>query len=160
MIRIGVISDTHNHWQVAYQALLKLGKLDLVCHGGDMYQDGVKIGEKLGVDTKVVGGNCDFGMNLPAEQVFEAGGKKILLTHGHKFRVKTTYQSLLYKACEVGADVVIFGHTHVPANFTQEDILFFNPGSIVIPRGNSKPSFGLLEITNENVAAKIFTFSS
>lgn len=41
--------------------------------------------------------------------------------------------------------LVLFGHTHIPANYDKDNIHFINPGSITIPKENSKRSFIIWE---------------
>jgi putative phosphoesterase len=157
MVRIGVVSDTHHDWQTALKALQQLGKLDLICHAGDMYNDGNKLGILLGVEAKVVAGNCDLRKFSVHEEVFDFGGKKIFLTHGHLYHVKWTYDKIIHRGMELGADIVIFGHTHVPVCIEQGNMLLINPGSLKEARGGSKPSYVLLELTGQKVEAKIFS---
>ena len=59
--------------------------------------------------------------------MLEIQNKKILLTHGHRYRVKYGYDRLLSRAKEISADIVVFGHTHVPENTYIDNILLFNP---------------------------------
>jgi putative phosphoesterase len=159
MIRIGVVSDTHHDWQTALKALQQLGRLDLICHAGDMYNDGEKLGKLLGIEVKVVVGNCDYRKSVPHEQVFQIGEKKIFLTHGHLYQVKRSYQNLVFRGMELAADIVIFGHTHIPVCFEQGKMLLINPGSLREARGGSKPSYALLEITEQKVEAIFFSYS-
>jgi putative phosphoesterase len=95
-------------------------------------------------------GNCDFEAG-PLVTAFHAGGKKILLTHGHRQHVKTDWQRLSYLAEENEADVCLFGHTHTPAIFYVAHVLLFNPGSISLPRGDNPPTYGVLTITDEGL---------
>lgn len=83
-------------------------------------------------------GNCD-GFSLhhdtPTERMVELCGVKILLMHGHTHGVKGggTERLFCYAAAR-GADVLIFGHTHLPFEENSEmegkRIYLFNPGSI------------------------------
>ena len=54
----------------------------------------------------------------------------IFITHGHKYN--TTTPPSLKKG-----DVLLHGHTHVPANEDLGDYLYLNPGSVSIPKENS-----------------------
>lgn len=161
MIRIGVISDTHYQVQLGYKMLKSMAPLNYLLHAGDMYDDGVQLGEMLQVETKVVTGNCDINSSEPDGAIITIGGKTIFLTHGHKYQVKSNGQSLLYKALELKADIVVYGHTHVPANFTDENIVFFNPGSATLPRGGaSSPSVGLIEIDGKKINTKVIKINA
>lgn len=82
-----------------------------------------------------VKGNCDF-LPLPEETVVEAEGMKILLTHGHRYGVKTDLLSLALRAEELGCRLAYFGHTHTPEIVEHGAVTLINPGSL------SHPTFG------------------
>ncbi|WP_256593134.1 metallophosphoesterase family protein, partial [Pseudomonas sp. 2822-15] len=60
-----------------------------------------------------VKGNCDFG-NFPEEIIQDVKGTRFFVGHGHLLNVKMTEMNLIFKGEEVGANVVCFGHTHIP----------------------------------------------
>lgn len=154
MIRAVIISDTHQRLKKAEKVISKLVDLDFLIHAGDHWQDGIELGKKFQLDTFVVAGNCDpFGLGKD-EEVFKIGNKNILLTHGSKYGVKNDYQRLLYRGIEAKADLIIFGHTHVPINLEVDAVKLFNPGSLELPRNNSKPSYGLLEVKEDKIYLK------
>ena len=43
------------------------------------------------------------------------------------------------------SDVFIYGHTHVPRADRQGKRVFFNPGSVSLPKEGNPPSYGILE---------------
>ncbi|KJS19380.1 MAG: hypothetical protein VR72_18805 [Clostridiaceae bacterium BRH_c20a] len=145
-VRIGVFSDTHNNLTLAKEVLNKLRPLDLLLHAGDHYRDGRILEKQFEVNTKVVVGNCDFFSGGPEEEIIELGENTLLLTHGHKYGVKNTLQRLYYRSQEVGANIVVFGHTHVPLYVIENNVHFLNPGSLTLPRGNSSPSYGIITL--------------
>ena len=57
-------------------------------------------------------------------------GKKVLLTHGHLFNVKTTLKELEKKARYENVDICIFGHTHKEFLEEKNGITFVNPGAL------------------------------
>ena len=83
--------------------------------------------------------------------------KRIFLTHGHIYKVKFGYKKLLARAKQLFADVVVFGHTHLPKNIYIDNILLFNPGSTALPKNGGPGTFGILEITKENINSYIDT---
>ena len=102
-----------------------------------------------------VRGNCDwFGGERPEEIVMALSGHTLLLTHGHKYAVKSGTGALLAHAAQVGADLVLYGHTHMPhlqrieageivsGAPLKRPIYLFNPGSI----GGYDASFGTLTL--------------
>ncbi len=140
------MSDSHGDLRQAERALKEMGEIFMLIHAGDYYRDGLRLGKLLGCEVVAVGGNCDRGKKGPPEEVLEVGGHRLFVTHGHLYGVKFGLMRLYYRALEVGADVVVFGHTHVPFSEEIEGIYFFNPGSITWPRGGKKATYGLLEL--------------
>ena len=83
----------------------------------------------------IVKGNCDMmAREVEAERLINFDGIKILITHGHLYGAKSGYGRLAYRARELEAEAVFFGHTHVPLDDILEvgdkRIHLFNPGSI------------------------------
>lgn len=156
MMRILVVSDTHRHVSEFLIKLNDIKKPDIFVFLGDNVDDGERIAAKLQVPSYIIAGNGDWGTFYPQELVIEAAGRKILLTHGHKFNVKYDLNRLYYHAVEQGVDIVLFGHTHVPMRRIGEELLMMNPGSPSLPRGGlTRGSYGELEL-NDKVIPKIF----
>ena len=61
----------------------------------------------------VVRGNCDIDDRFPLEELFPIEDAKVFVVHGHKYNVKSTLMPLFYRAQEVQASVVCFGHSHL-----------------------------------------------
>ncbi len=68
----------------------------------------------------------------------EACGRRIFATHGHHFNPETPPR--LSKG-----DILLNGHTHVPACRDCGDFLYINPGSVSIPKEDSAHSYMILE---------------
>ena len=96
-----------------------------------------------------VRGNCDIFSDLNAESIATVGGKKIFYTHGHLYGVKSGYGYIAAKGKTNGADIVLFGHTHLPFIEEREGMLLFNPGSL------NSGSYGIIEIENGKINAKL-----
>ena len=60
--------------------------------------------------------------------------------------------ALLAAARRAGADIALFGHTHIPHEEydPESGIYLFNPGSIGEPRAG-RPSYGILSLSGKNV---------
>jgi len=155
-LKIGILSDTHGIKYMVEKALAKMKDIEVLLHAGDIVADAHRLEGKV-FKVYCVAGNCDALSFEPTEKVLEFQGKRILLTHGHTYRVKHGYEQLLIKAKEVLADIVVFGHTHVPVNMYIDNILFFNPGSTVLPKGGWHGTYGIIEITENNINAYINT---
>ncbi|VBB06513.1 phosphodiesterase mj0936/vps29 [Lucifera butyrica] len=146
-MKIGVISDTHGSKAAVKLAVAAAGPVAMWLHAGDYYWDSYYLAEITALPVHMVAGNCDgSGDRAQVDAFIEAGNKKIWLTHGHRYGVKHGVQDLLYWGKQFEADVVIYGHTHMPQIAWQNGLLIFNPGSAAEPRGGSFPTCGLLEL--------------
>lgn len=155
-MRIVVVSDTHRSISGFLDKVKTMPKPDLIIHLGDYTSDGEKIEKELGVNVVQVKGNCDMGFSYNDEELIQIRGKKIFLTHGHKYSVKMNSDSLYYKALELSADIVLYGHTHVAEIIKEENLIIMNPGSPSCPRGMDLiPTFGLIEIGDETKTSLI-----
>ena len=76
-------------------------------------------------------GNCDVGFSVPDKLILTLEGVRIFAVHGHRHDVKydQDLDYLVRSACHEDANVVLFGHTHVPYLETREGILLLNPGA-------------------------------
>ena len=101
-------------------------------------------------------GNSDFMTNgSSAEKILEVGGKRVFITHGHRYSVKWGYERLFRKAEELQADILLFGHTHIPDMVEKEGRIILNPGSPSEPRAESRESYAVIEISDGKASAKI-----
>jgi hypothetical protein len=92
-----------------------------------------------------VAGNCDWGSNLPLMKTIKFAGKKIFFTHGHPFYVKHGYGAIEDRAKLEGADICLFGHTHIPYTNCIDGIYYLNPGSV------ADGSYGIIDIENGSI---------
>jgi len=65
----------------------------------------------------------------------EVDGVKILVTHGHRYGVKTSLTELEHATRAKSCQIAFFGHSHVLGVWREEDILLINPGSLKFPKG-------------------------
>lgn len=105
---------------------------------------------ELSIDHKVmegfykVAGNCDRDVRYPNEDTIMIDELKFFITHGHLFHVKSHLLSLSYRAAEVEANIVCFGHSHIAGAEKFDDRIYINPGSIRTPRGRKEKTYVLL----------------
>ena len=97
-----------------------------------------------------VAGNCDYGEEADSLS-FSLSSKKIVMAHGHRHNVKSGYLRISLWAEENGADVCLFGHTHIPEVFYSGRTLMLNPGSVGFPRYGQTSSYGILDISDNGV---------
>ena len=159
-MKILILSDTHSYLDHARNVLKRIGdKMDMVFHLGDHDADALELQKEFPrLPFHYVKGNNDYLMDTPSKKMVRAGGKNLLLTHGHKQRVHWNPDTISYWAAEQGADVVLFGHTHMPVWDDSWHVALFNPGSISLPRGGGLPTFGILTIENGKVEGAIMEY--
>jgi len=127
-MKILVFSDSHGRLGLMLDAIEK-ERPQRVFFLGDNYRDGQALADAYpDLPVEMVVGNCDF-CDGPKELVIEAGGVCFLLTHGHRYYVKSGTDHLARSARAKGADVVCFGHTHDALNMPNCGVWMLNPGS-------------------------------
>lgn len=152
MKKILVMSDSHGNERNILRACSRFSEVDCVIHLGDFIKDTQFIAKNKKVYA--VKGNCDFYSKGKTERVITIGGKKILMLHGHKQRVKTGLLALGLYAREKDADIALFGHTHIPTEQMYEGVLLYNPGSLA---GHSQPTIGIITIDGDRVKIKTYS---
>jgi len=153
-MRILVISDTHGNFPLALKACCMAEPFDTLIHLGDGADDVMLLKEILDQQLIHVAGNCDMGSASPRELLWECEGKRLLLVHGDAYGVKNGLGRLEKRAVEVGADAVLFGHTHRATSATLSDVLAVNPGTLM--RASQHTTFAILEITPQCMSAVLF----
>jgi putative phosphoesterase len=153
-MKIAVISDTHRHIYSLNQVTKLIQDTDMAIHLGDNVEDVEIIKSNYKGKIINVRGNCDFSSFIPVERMEEVENKKIFITHGHRFDVKHSLLKLKYRAKELGADIVLFGHTHISAEIYEDGIWFINPGSAALPK-DSYQSIAIIEISDNKVGVSL-----
>ncbi len=153
-MRIAVVGDTHARIEKIKTELQRV-KPDLILFTGDFYSDAKRLSHHLGVKFLGVIGNCDSSGAGDQEKLLEIEGWRIYIIHGHQYNVKNGLQSLYYRGEEKDADMVVFGHTHVAVCEKINKIWFMNPGSPSHPRQGSPQSYGLIDISSNEIVPRI-----
>lgn len=124
------VSDTHGNTTSLKQITEKYRSFNYLFHLGDNAADAIWLADRM-PNTKVVyvRGNCDFNDNASDFETVILKGNKIILTHGHKLKVKYGYDRALYYALENEAQALLFGHTHIPYANYEDGVWLINPGS-------------------------------
>ncbi len=143
-MRILVVSDTHGDLNSLIRAVNAQPKAEIIIHCGDgdnqlqYLKDNIK-------DKMVTGvrGNCDWNSLFPSTETLNVNGKKIFITHGHLYNVKTGIYQAVSAARQEEADILLFGHTHIPLSTYDDGLYILNPGSC---RGYFA-SYGYIDIT-------------
>jgi len=159
-MKIYVISDIHGSLKYLndFMNIYNEDEGDLLVILGDVLYHGPRNPLPIGYDPKGVievlnkiksnilwiKGNCDgevdemvldFEMNDKA--VLFVNNRKIYLTHGHKYNESNLKLNM--------NDILLYGHLHV--NYIKEEngIIIANPGSISLPKNNTKNSYMVIE---------------
>lgn len=156
-MKIIVFSDTHGRIEKCVKALEKAKDAELIVHLGDISRD-VNDLRILAPQIPIedVPGNNDFSSTVKYTRIIEAEGKKLLLTHGHNYRVSQSFELLAEEVIRNEADIGLFGHTHVPFDGYELGVHLFNPGSISLPaKGTS--TYGIITIYGGEMHTEVKT---
>jgi putative phosphoesterase len=148
--RIGLISDTHG--LLRPEALDYLAGSDHIVHAGDIGSP--ELLERLAgiAPLTVVRGNNDtaaWQKTIPETARFELGGVGIYVIHDLK--------TLAIDPAAAGVRVVVSGHSHKPACFSRDGVLWVNPGSAGRRRFTLPIAAGELLVDGGQVEARLVT---
>ncbi len=152
-MKVIIVSDTHGNVNGFLEEIKNHSDCEKIIHLGDYTDDARKIKDRSSIPVTFIRGNNDFmDSRAQDEKVIYIKGHKILLTHGHQYNVYFGLDRLSYRGREVGADLVLFGHSHI---FTDEDyngVRLINPGSTTYPRGGDmRRGFLILDISEKAI---------
>jgi hypothetical protein len=160
MMRIVVLSDTHapRRWKFCPPAVAaQLRGADLILHAGDVCTAPVLDELAQYAPVTAVAGNND-GPDVAAWGAAETAaltpaGLRIAMIHdsgpaaGRLPRMRGRFPE---------ADLVVFGHSHIPLDATGETLRIFNPGSPTDRRRQPHGTLGVLHVADATlVEAKI-----
>ncbi|MYV18010.1 metallophosphoesterase [Furfurilactobacillus milii] len=132
-MKLLVVSDSHGDRDILVTLADQFkGQVDACFHCGDSE---LPANDPLWATYHVVGGNMDFDASYPVSQTVTVDGKRIFLTHGHRYGIKQDLTRLALAAREAKANFAFFGHSHELGVVETSGIIFLNPGSISQPRG-------------------------
>lgn len=97
-------------------------------------------------DILAVRGNCEAEVDqmvlefpcLADYSILEINNKTIFATHGHLYGETTPPP-------HKNGDILLCGHTHIPAFAEYEDYIYINPGSVSIPKENSNHGYMIFD---------------
>ena len=152
---LGLISDTH--YGDRLNALPPIVHqifegTDLILHAGDVGR--LEILDELGRTAPAIAvhGNDEAfpeaQRELPYQQLLHVAGHRIVLTHAHhpdhaqemESRKDDSWTPKLARRAafghRAGAQIVVYGHTHIPTDVTHDGVRLINPGALA--SGNRK----------------------
>jgi uncharacterized protein len=158
---IAVISDTHlprGPRRLPEACVERIAEADLLLHAGDFSTtDVLRELEAIGPPLLGVHGNVDSAelrRLLPAERVVEAEGARIGMVHDAGPR-RGRLQRLRSRFGE-RADVVVFGHSHMPLHEQAKDgFQILNPGSPTERRRAPAHTMGLIRVDSASASCEI-----
>lgn len=156
-----ILSDSHGRSDRIEEAVRRV-RPDGILFAGDGLRDLAHVDPPCPVWA--VSGNCDW-LTTPLvlrdalfeprdEELIVLEGIRILLIHGHRYGVKGGLGAAVARAVQRDADLLVYGHTHVPvelcirpddsrADFSvTKPLTVLNPGSL----GDRDASFGTLTV--------------
>ena len=152
-MRILVLSDSHGAVE-ACRLAVEQSAPDQILHLGDCVRDAERLHALFpAIPLTGVPGNCDWADADNPERLIELGGVRILMMHGHTRGVKSSAMNACYAARECGAQILLFGHTHVPLVDAAAQPMLLNPGSIGDVR---RPTYGVLEFRDGKIIPSVF----
>ena len=161
-MKLMIASDIHGSAEWCEKLILayKKEKADRILLLGDLLYHGPRNNLPAGYDCKrviellnsvkdeilCVKGNCDSSVDqmvlefpIMAQYAFISVGKaNIFACHGHNFNEENL------PSLKKG-DILLNGHTHIPAVREHENYVYINPGSVSIPKENSHHGYMILE---------------
>lgn len=157
-MKVLVISDIHgsSFYAKKIKEINKKEEPDKIIVLGDLYYHGprneltqeykpmevAKILNSLKEKLIVIKGNCDSEVDQTISEFdfkenveININGYNVFLTHGHKYNMDRL------PPLGIKMDIMMYGHFHEGFIIEEDGIIFANPGSISLPRGNSKHSY-------------------
>lgn len=170
-VRILVVSDSHGRIDILKRVIQTYGfSCDALIFCGDGINDLFLIlsksssdfelkkcippliifvrGNNDGISYSFFDGKNEINARIPNSQTLKVLDKKIFITHGNSFSVYYGTENLAFTALEEnGAQIALFGHTHIPSDEITKKVRCINPGSISLPRGGFPKTCSILTMT-------------
>jgi uncharacterized protein len=147
-MKVAVLSDTHapRYWKACPpEVARRLEGVDLILHAGDVCRAPVLEELAAFAPVRAVLGNNDTpdvaAWGAPETLLLDLDGVPVAMVHdagpaaGRPGRLRRRFP---------GAELVVFGHSHIPLDLTQDGVRIFNPGSPTDRRRQPRGTMGLL----------------
>ena len=156
-MRVLVLADTHlrrgSPRGLPAAALAELAVAEAVLHAGDILTGEVLESLAAEAPTYAVLGNNDSELVglLPERRVAELAGVRVAMVHDSGPR--TGREARLHRAFP-DADVVVFGHSHIPWDAPgMNGQWLLNPGSPTQRRSQPRPTVATLDLDDGQIVA-------
>lgn len=149
-MRVIVLSDTHapRHWKGVPPGLREpLAQAEVILHAGDVCTPSVLEELAAYAPVHVVLGNNDgpdvAAWGAPETLELDLDGVRVAMVHdsgpktGRPARMRRLFPT---------ADLVVFGHSHIPWDTIEDGQRLFNPGSPTDKRRQPVGTYGVLDL--------------
>ncbi|GIH64613.1 metallophosphoesterase family protein [Microbispora siamensis] len=149
-MKVVVLADTHapRRWKSCPPAVAEhLRGADLILHAGDVCTADVLVELSAYAPVHAVLGNNDgpdvAAWGAPETLQLDLGGLRVAMIHdsgqatGRTARMRRRFPE---------ADLVVFGHSHIPMDLTGDGVRVFNPGSPTDRRRQPHGTIGILDV--------------
>jgi len=156
-VKMVVLADTHapRRWRTCPPRVAgQLRGADLILHAGDVCTAAVLDELAAYAPVRAVRGNNDgpdvAAWGAPDSLEIDVGGVRLAMIHdsgpraGRAARLRLRFPS---------ADLVVFGHSHIPLDQAADGQRIFNPGSPTDRRRQAHGTLGVLEIDGGRLVA-------
>jgi hypothetical protein len=149
-MRIAVLADTHipkraktlpdSAWKILESA-------ETILHAGDVLTREFLDQLSQMAPLYAVRGNNDTDL-IPETLEFNLAGTRFAMIHDSGDK---KHRGARMRKRFPNADVVVFGHSHIPINEYEQDLLLFNPGSPTDRRTQPQLTMGILEVSDGKI---------
>jgi len=149
---IGLISDTHG--LLRPEAIEALRDSELILHAGDVGKSEILDELRKLAPVVAIRGNVDtspWAAKLRQTEVVETTAATFYLIHN--------ISDLDLEPAAAGIHVVLFGHSHQPAQYEKNGVLYINPGSAGPRRFHLPISLARLNLTAKPWAVEFVTLN-
>ena len=149
-MKVAVLADTHapRYWKACPpEVARRLDGVDLILHAGDVCRAWVLEELAAFAPVRAVLGNNDDpdvgAWGAPETLELDLDGLAVAMVHdagpaaGRARRLRRRFPT---------AELVVFGHSHIPLDGTGEGVRIFNPGSPTDKRRQPRGTMGLLRV--------------
>ena len=149
-MKIGVISDTHNHFDSKIPALFT--GVTHILHAGDIGLPWIIMELQAIAPVTAVLGNNDAGLPYKETELVRLADRRFLLHH--IVDVHRPSETVRRRIARDLPHVIVFGHSHRPFNQVIGKTLYFNPGYAGKPRFGQSRSVAILHCTEKEILAE------
>ena len=154
-MRLLVMSDSHRNIEHMQYAAGQTNP-DAILHLGDHMGDAQKLSQGFpNIAFHMVTGNCDLQAGRDSELLLTFESVKLLMTHGHKYGVKSGLAGLIRQARQLRVDIAVYGHTHQASLSHERGIWFLCPGQMERHDNRIAASYGIVTIEGGRVECGI-----